>query len=115
LHISKKLGIVGGLLFIGGLIASFILAYIVGDPLSMFINEMTPDAAIPGIIAQHGLDLPPSTQFFFYLRDLLSGNWMGPPDAVATGWWAMTVVYLGGLLLFIISMAYYVLKIRRTG
>ena len=115
MHISKKLTIVGGLLFIGGLISSYILAYIVGDPLSMFINELTPPAAIPGIIAQHGLDLPPHMQFFIYLRDLFSGSWPGPPETVAIGWWAMTVVCLGGLILFIVSLAYYILKVRKTG
>ena len=115
MHISGKLAIVGIVLFIGGLIASFILAYVVVDPITMFINEMTPPAAIPGIIAYHGLDQPPNIQFFIYLRDLFSGNWMGPPEAVAVEWWAITVIYLGGLLLFIISLLYYLLKGRKTG
>ena len=115
MHISGKLAIVGIVLFMGGLIVTFILAYIVGDPLAMYINETTPDAAIPGIIAQHGLDQPLYIQFFYYLRDLFSGNWVGPLEAVAFEWWAMTVVYLGGLLLFVISMAYYLLKVRKTG
>ena len=108
MHISGKLAIVGIVLFIGGLFVTFFLAYIVGDPLAMYINETTPDA-------QHGLDQPLYTQFFYYLRDLFSGNWVGPLEAVAFEWWAMTVVYLGGLLLFIISMAYYLLKVRKTG
>jgi ABC-type dipeptide/oligopeptide/nickel transport system permease component len=115
LHISGKLAIVGIVLFIGGLIVTFILAYIVGDPLAMYIDLTTPDAAIPGIIAQHGLDQPLYIQFFYYLRDLFSGNWVGPLEAVAFEWWAMTVVYLGGLLLFIISLVYYLLKVRKTG
>jgi hypothetical protein len=114
LHISGKLAIVGIVLFIVGLFVTFILAYVVGDPLSMFINETTPDAAIPGIIAHHGLDQPLYIVFFYYLRDLVSGMWVAPPEAVAFEWWAMTVVYLGGLLLFIISIAYYLLKVRRT-
>jgi ABC-type dipeptide/oligopeptide/nickel transport system permease component len=115
LHISGKLAVVGIVLFIGGLIATFILAYVVGNPITMYINEMTPPAAIPGIVAQHGLNQPLNTQFFYYLWDLLSGNWMGPPEAVAIEWWAMTVIYLGGLLLFIISLVYYFLKGRKTG
>jgi len=115
LHISGKLAIVGIVLFIGGLIATFILAYVVGNPITMYINEMTPPAAIPGIIAQHGFDQPLNIQFFYYLRDLLSGNWIGPPEAVAIEWWVMTVIYLGGLLLFIISLVYYLLKGRKTG
>jgi len=115
LHISGKLAVVGIVLFIGGLIATFILAYVVGNPITMYINELTPPAAIPGIIAYHGLDQPLNIQFFYYLRDLLSGNWMGPPEAMAIEWWAMTVIYLGGLLLFIISLVYYLLKVRKTG
>jgi ABC-type dipeptide/oligopeptide/nickel transport system permease component len=114
LHISVKLAVVGIVLFMGGLISSFILAYIVGDPLSMYINETTPSAAIPGIIAEHGLDQSLYLQFFYYLRDLVSGRWIAPPEAVAIGWWAMTVIHLGGLLLFIISLVYYLFKVRRS-
>ncbi|MGD9396000.1 MAG: hypothetical protein PVJ05_06210 [Candidatus Thorarchaeota archaeon] len=115
MHISGKLAVVGIVLFIGGLIATFILAYVVGDPLSMYITEITPDATIPGIIAQHGLDQPLYIQFFYYLRDLFSGNWVAPPEAVAIEWWTITVIHLGGLFLFIISLVYYLLKVRRTG
>jgi ABC-type dipeptide/oligopeptide/nickel transport system permease component len=115
LHISGKLAVVGIVLFIGGLIVTFILAYIIGDPLSMYINETTPDAAIPGIIAHHGFDQPLYMQFFYYLRDLVSGSWMAPPEAVAIEWWVFTMVCLGGLLLFVISLVYYLLKVRRTG
>ena len=102
-------------LFIGGLIETFILAFIVGDPLSMYITESTPDIAIPGIIRQHGLDQPLYLQFFYYLRDLVSGNWVAPPEEVAIAWWTMTAIYIGGLFLFIISLAYYLLKVRKTG
>ncbi|MFW9806115.1 MAG: hypothetical protein ACFFFK_05245 [Candidatus Thorarchaeota archaeon] len=114
MHISGKLAIVGIVLFIFGLSETFILAYIVGDPLSMYITESTPDIAIPGIIRQHGLDQPLYTQFFYYLRDLFSGNWVAPPAEVAIAWWTMTVIYIGGLLLFIISLVYYLLKARKT-
>lgn len=115
MHISGKLAIVGIVLFMGGLIATFSLAYVVGDPLALYINETTPDAAIPGIIAEHGLDQPLYIQFFYYFAELFSGNWVGPPEAVAIEWWAITVIHLGGLLLFIISMVYYLLKARKTG
>jgi ABC-type dipeptide/oligopeptide/nickel transport system permease component len=115
LHISGKLAIVGIVLFIGGLIVTFILAYVIGNPITMYINETTPPAAIPGIVAQHGLNQPRYIQFFYYLRDLISGNWVGPPEAVAIEWWTVTVIYLGGLLLFIISLVYYFLKGRKTG
>ncbi|MFW9913508.1 MAG: hypothetical protein ACFFEU_13605 [Candidatus Thorarchaeota archaeon] len=115
MHISGKLAVVGILLFIGGLIATFILAYVVGDPVTMYIDETTPPSAIRGIIAYHGLDQPLYIQFFYYLRDLFSGNLAAPPEAVAIEWWTITVIYLGGLLLFIISLVYYLLKVRNTG
>ena len=115
LHISGKLAVVGIVLFIGGLIASFILAYVVGDPLAMYINETTPPSAIPGIIVQHGLDQPIHIQFFYYLRDLFSGNWGVPPEALMIEWWTITVIHLGGLVLFLVSVVYYLLRGRRTG
>lgn len=115
MHISGKLAVVGLVLFIGGLMATFSLAYVVGDPLAMYITESTPDVAIPGIIRQHGLDQPLYLQFFYYLRDLVSGNWVNPPEDVAIAWWTMTVIYLGGLLFLIISLVYYLLEVRKTG
>ena len=115
MHISGKLAVVGIVLFIGGLIANFILAYVVGDPVLMFIDEMTPPSAIPGIIAYHGLDQPRYVQFFYYLRDLFSGNLVFPPEPFVIEWWTITVIHLGGLILFIISLVYYLLKVRKTG
>ncbi|MFW9890514.1 MAG: hypothetical protein ACFFER_20260 [Candidatus Thorarchaeota archaeon] len=115
MHISGKLAVVGIVLFIGGLISMFILVYVVGDPIEMYINEMTSPSAIPGIIAQHGLDQPIYIQFFYFLRDLWSGNWVGPPEALVTGWWTTTAIQLVGLLLFIISLVYYLLKAPKTG
>jgi len=114
LHISGKLAVVGIVLFIGGLIASFILAYVVGDPLAMHIDETTPPSAIPGIIAYHGLDQPIHILFFYYLRDLFSGNLVVPPEGLVIEWWTITVIYLGGFILFIISLVYYLLKVRKT-
>lgn len=115
MHISGKLAIVGIILFIGGIIAGFILLYVIGNPILMFVNERTPADAIPGIVAQHGLTQPIYLQFFYYLRDLFSGNLVTSPEGMATEWWTITVIYLGGLLLFIISLVYYLLKVRKTG
>ena len=115
LHISGKLAIVGFVIFIGGLIMTFILAYVIANPIMMFIRVTTPPSAIPGIMAVHGLDQPIYIQFFYYLRDLVSGNVLAPPLEVANEWWAITMIYLGGLLLFIISLVYYILKGRKTG
>ncbi|MFX0054879.1 MAG: hypothetical protein ACFFAX_11835 [Promethearchaeota archaeon] len=113
MHISGKLAVVGIVLFIGGLIASFIVAYVVGDPIHLFIDETTPPSAIDGIIAYHGLDQPIYIQFFYYLRDLFSGSWAFP-EALALEWWTTTVIYVGGVLLFIISLVYYLLSARKT-
>ncbi len=115
MHISGKLAVVGIVLFIGGLISQFILVYVVGNPLAMYIDETTPPSAIPGIIAQHGLNQPIYIQFFYYLRDLFSGNWVVPPEALVIEWWTITVIQLGGLILSIISLVYYLLKVRKTG
>ena len=114
MHISGKLAVVGIVLFIGGLIATFNLTYVVGNPLTMFIDETTPASAIPGIIAYHGLNQPIYMQFFYYLRDLFSGNWVGP-EVLVVEWWTTTVIYLGGLLLLVISLVYYLLNARKTG
>ncbi len=59
----------------GVLTITWVLSYVVGDPLAMYITERTPDSAIPGIIASHGLDQPLYIQYFMYIRDLLRGDW----------------------------------------
>ncbi|MHA1217036.1 MAG: ABC transporter permease [Candidatus Thorarchaeota archaeon] len=59
----------------GVLTMTWFLSYVVGDPLSMYITERTPDSAIPGIIKSHGFDQPLYVQYFLYLRNLLSGDW----------------------------------------
>ena len=43
------------------------------------------------------------------------GIWVVPPEALVVEWWTITVIHLGGLVLFIISLVYYLLKVRRTG
>ncbi|MFX1262340.1 MAG: ABC transporter permease [Promethearchaeota archaeon] len=60
---------------IGVLAITFVLAYVIGNPVAMYIDEKTPSTAIPGIMAQHGLDQPIYIQFFYYLRDLFQGDW----------------------------------------
>ena len=60
---------------IGVLAITFVLSYVVGNPITLYTTERTPPEAIPGIMAEHGLDQPIYIQFFFYLRDLISGNW----------------------------------------
>jgi len=59
----------------GVLTITWFLSYIVGDPITMYITERTPDAAIPGIRAAHGLDESPIIQYFVYLSNLFQGNW----------------------------------------
>ena len=60
---------------IGVLAITFVLSYVVGNPITLYTTERTRPEAIPGIMAEHGLDQPIYIQFFFYLRDLISGNW----------------------------------------
>jgi len=60
---------------IGVLAITFVLSYVVGDPITLYTTERTRPEAIPGIRAEHGLNQPLYIQFFFYLRDLISGNW----------------------------------------
>ena len=62
---------------------TWFLAYIVGDPVSMYITERTPDAAIPGIIQSHGFDQPLPVQFFLYITNLIQGDW-GTSTSTAT-------------------------------
>ncbi|MFW9844035.1 MAG: hypothetical protein ACFFEV_05645 [Candidatus Thorarchaeota archaeon] len=119
MQISEKLAVVGmaivGIaLFIGGLIVTFNLVYIIGNPVTMYVDQTTPPSAIPGIIAEHGLDQPIYIQFFYYLGELVSGTWVGPPESLAIAWWTITAIQLGGLLLFVISLMYYLLKVRKT-
>ncbi|MHA1613528.1 MAG: ABC transporter permease [Candidatus Thorarchaeota archaeon] len=59
----------------GVLTITWFLSFIVGDPITMYITERTPDAAIPGIRAAHGLDEPAVIQYFIYLANLFQGNW----------------------------------------
>jgi ABC-type dipeptide/oligopeptide/nickel transport system permease component len=59
----------------GVLTITWFLSFVVGNPLSMYVTERTPDRAIPGIIAAHGLDQPVYVQYFLYLSNLFSGDW----------------------------------------
>jgi ABC-type dipeptide/oligopeptide/nickel transport system permease component len=60
---------------IGVLAITFVLAYVVGDPLSLYVDERTPRSAYDAIRRLHGLDQPIYIQFFLYLRNLFTGNW----------------------------------------
>lgn len=60
---------------IGVLAITFVLSYVVGDPITLYTTERTRPEAIPGIRAEHGLDRPIYIQFFYYLWDLIQGNW----------------------------------------
>lgn len=54
---------------------TWFLSYVVGDPIAMWVTERTPDAAIPGIRLQHGLDQPLVVQYFLYISQLVRGDW----------------------------------------
>ena len=59
----------------GVLTITWFLAYVVGDPVSIYINENTPAAAIPAIRAAHGFDEPLYVQYFLYISALFQGDW----------------------------------------
>ncbi|MHA2320589.1 MAG: ABC transporter permease [Candidatus Thorarchaeota archaeon] len=59
----------------GVLTITWFLAYVVGDPVSIYINENTPATAIPAIRAAHGFDEPLHVQYFLYLSSLFQGDW----------------------------------------
>ncbi len=59
----------------GVLVITWFLAFQVGDPAAMYINENTPQSAIESIRKAHGLDEPPHIQFILYLTNLFQGNW----------------------------------------
>ncbi len=76
---------------LGALVITFILSHIVGDPAAAYVTERTPPEAIPAILHAHGLDRPLWEQFFYYLRDIITGDWgfsesvkMNVTDAIAT-------------------------------
>ncbi len=59
----------------GVLTITWFLAYVVGDPVSIYINENTPAIAIPAIRAAHGFDEPLHIQYFLYISSLFQGDW----------------------------------------
>jgi peptide/nickel transport system permease protein len=59
----------------GVLTITWFLAYVVGDPVTIYINENTPQQAIPAIRAAHGFDEPLHVQYFLYLSSLFQGDW----------------------------------------
>jgi len=46
-----------------------------GDPVRVMLGPDAPDETIEALRHNLGLDQPILTQFFFYLRELVSGNW----------------------------------------
>ena len=60
---------------LGALLITFILSHIVGNPVAAYVRENTPPEAIPAIMHLHGLDRPLWEQFFYYLKDVFTGDW----------------------------------------
>ena len=54
---------------------TFVLSHIVGDPVAAYITEQTQEWQIAIIIRQHHFDEPILNQYFYYLVDLLRGDW----------------------------------------
>ena len=59
----------------GVLTITWFLAYVVGDPVSIYINTNTPAHLIPQIRRLHGFDQPLYVQYFLYISSLLRGDW----------------------------------------
>lgn len=45
------------------------------NPIIPYVTPQTPLDQYPIIAKEHGLDLPVYLQYFYYMRDLLTGNW----------------------------------------
>jgi len=43
------------------------------------------------------------------------GIWVTPPEGLVAMWWAFTVLHWAGLVLFVISLVYYLWKGRTAG
>ena len=62
------------LLGVSGL--TFALSHMVGDPVAAYVtSEKIPEERIQQIIKAHGLDKPLHIRYFYYMRDLLRGDW----------------------------------------
>lgn len=59
----------------GVLLITFTLSHVIGDPVAAYVTERTTEEHIQMIITKHHLDEPLHIQFFYYLSDLLHGDW----------------------------------------
>jgi peptide/nickel transport system permease protein len=60
----------------GASLLSFIFLRLApGDPVGLVLGPFATDAARAQLAAEMGIDKPVITQYFHYIRDLLSGNW----------------------------------------
>lgn len=61
---------------VGVSLITFVLSHVIGDPVAAYVtSERVPEERIRQIVAAHGLDRPLYEQYFYYLRDLASGDW----------------------------------------
>lgn len=60
---------------LGVTLIAFTLSHVVGDPVAAYVTEKTPDWQVQQIRRAHHLDQPIYVQYFYYLADLLQGNW----------------------------------------
>ncbi len=80
------------------------------NPIIPFVTPQTPLDQYPIIAREHGLDLPIYLQYFYYMRDLLSGDWgysraVGLPvtQALASYFPATLELTISGLLIAVIG------------
>jgi len=60
---------------LGVTLIAFTLSHVIGDPVAAYVTEKTPDWQVQQIRRAHHLDQPIYVQYFYYLADLLRGDW----------------------------------------
>jgi peptide/nickel transport system permease protein len=74
-YVARRLLLLIPVLF-GVTLVTFSLSHVIGDPVAAYVtSERIPEERIRQIIVAHGLDKPIYEQYFYYLRDLLYGDW----------------------------------------
>src|SRR5579884_3477603 len=76
LYVLRRIGIAFIVLF-GVTILTFYLSRGVPgiNPITAYVTPTTPISLYPQIARDHGLDKPVYIQYFYYMRDLLRGDW----------------------------------------
>ncbi len=75
-YILRRIGIAILVLFGVTLLTFYLSRGVPGvNPITAYVTPTTPISLYPQIARENGLDLPVYLQYFFYMKDLLVGNW----------------------------------------